>query len=174
MEPHAWIREVIADKEHHFSRYQLNLGSPEIDLLVHAPVDATGDMVKASQPETLALLAWAANSRRTRFKRIYFWSAETGIVLLAPTEVDLPTPNFDFSKGYPTNGFLMSSAGPFATTYPGDPPREYDFGVVEPEVILVPPTSAEFRKRHPDFSKKHLRCKVIASETEAKILLERV
>ena len=174
VEPHTWMQEAIADKERHIHRYQSNVNSIEIDLLVHTPVDSSADMVKTSSPHFMVLLQWAANFRRSRFRKVYFWSAATGIVQLAPSESHLQKPVLDFSLGYPTDGYVMSSAGPFKTTAEGESPIEYDFGEIEPAVIIIPPTSAEFQKHRPNFTLSKLRCRVIASATGVNVVFQRV
>ena len=171
-EAHVWTLEAIADKASKLGAYRQSVGSEEVDLLIHGPKDPNGDILRATSLPERNQIRWAANQDSGGFKNIYFWCSDSGVERIFPSRVPVDPPRFDFTHGYPTDGFVMTSAGPFKTVAEGEAPVEYDYGIVEPEVLIIPPTDARFLVHVPHFKLKRFRLKIVASSTSAESFIE--
>jgi len=162
MEAHIWAREAIADKDRKIAAYRRNSGVQDIDLLLHAPY-SVGNLFSISHPVELAQIKWAARLANSSFTNIYFWNPKAGIEKVYPLSSSTEFPQLDLSQGYPTSSFLQGRTGKIVTTQEGEPPEEYDFGIIEPALIIIPPTDPEFRELKPHLSTKRY---LIRNETK--------
>lgn len=172
-EPHSWMKEVIETKAKNIRQYKLNSAADKMWLLVHTPLSEKDNTIRYKNKTTIELLKFAATNSKHKFDRIYFWDPHNGIQKLFPINYQNNKLNFDFSKGYPTDSFLMSRAS-FKTTSSGEPPKTYDFGIVEPRLIVIPPIDPEFKRHKPNISNYKYHFKIIAKETDAELLFQRI
>jgi hypothetical protein len=172
-EPDLWVENAIRDKQSKLSAYRRNLGSERVSLVIHTPVGLKEPLVRIANPAVMSLIRSAATHTSHQFDAVYFWDSAIGIEKLSPTVPPWPKTNVVCDGGYPTDGFLMGTA-PFSTTKEGEPQRFYDFGVIEPRVLLVPPQSAEFRKYKAKYKNPKQRVTILAGTTDARFSFQAV
>jgi hypothetical protein len=167
-EPDHWVECAIREKQAKLGAYRRNLGSERVSLVIHTPIGLKEPLVRVANPAVMSLIRSAATYTLHHFDAIYFSDPEGGIEKLSPTVPPWPKSQAVFDGGYPTDGFVIGTA-PFITTNSGEPPRLYDFGVIEPRVLLVPPQSVEFRRHKPKYRNPKLHVSILAGATDAKI-----
>lgn len=149
-EPHTWLRDAVEDKSRSVPQYLAESDCESVSLVIHSPLLAQNDFVKLHQKNVRELLGSTAQSLSTQYERLFFWDPKHGILQLTPAEDPWPTTTFDLSNGYPTNSFVMSATS-FSTLAEGEEPITKDYGKVKPELIVVPPSSAEFSGLAPNY-----------------------
>jgi len=167
-EPDHWVEEAIKDKQKKLDAYRKNLGTDRVSLVIHTPVGLKEPLVRVSNPAVMSLIRSAATHTTNHFDAIYFWDSSLGIEKMSPTLHQWPRMQVTFDDGYPTDGLLIGTT-PFTTTKEGEPPTVYDYGVIEPRVLLVPPQSPEFLKRKAKFKNPKQHVIITARATDASI-----
>lgn len=170
-EQHFWVKEAIESKKKKISAYKRNCGTNRIWLLIHAPTSAIDNTIHYEKNEIMGLMKYAAKKTNHNFEEVYFWGPKTGITKLYPVSPVWTEVKFDFERGYPTNGFVMAKAK-FFTTEEGAQPVEYDYGVVTPDIIVVPPLDPEFRNHQPRYTIRKYRLRVIAGATDGQVTFD--
>lgn len=170
-EAHIWVKEVIADKGRHLAQYRSASGAAEVNLLIHTPIDMNADVIDPVRPGEMNQIRWAAATSHTEFKNVFFFDPRIGVERIYPPSRPFVEPAYDFSKGYPTSGFVLASAGPFTTTSEGAPEVDCDFGEVETQVLVVPPVDPRFKKHKPHYVQRRHRCTIRAGSTTAEMTL---
>ncbi|MEW8348693.1 MAG: hypothetical protein AB2687_10315 [Candidatus Thiodiazotropha taylori] len=173
LEQHFWVKEAIESKTKKTSAYKRNTGAEIIWLLIHAPISEKDTTVRYDNDQIMGLIKHAANKTPHSFERIYFWDPINGIRIIFPANNVWESVNFNFDDGYPTDGFTMAK-GKFTTTKEGDEVQLYDYGLVTPDEIIVPPLCPEFKKHKPRYKRKKYRIKILAGATDAKFTFEPV
>lgn len=171
-EPHSWTKEAIETKTNKTAAYRKNVNADEVWLLLHSPTSAQDHTLRYENEIIIELIKYAAAHTEHKFDTIFFWDPVNGIQIVYPSNRILKNLEFNFEDGYPTDGFLVGTAGPFTTTEVGAEPYEINYGIIEPEVIIVPPVDPEFRKHKPRFKLKKYRVSAMVGATEAKISYE--
>ena len=170
-EQHYWVKEAIESKTNKIGAYKRNCGAEKIWLLIHAPVSEKDTTVHYEKNEILELMKYAAKKTPHNFERIYFWGPKIGIKKIYPVDPVWDSVAFNFEGGYPTDGFVMTTAK-FTTTEEGAEPVLYDYDQVIPDEIIVPPADPEFKKYKPRYTKKKYRIKILAGANDARISIE--
>lgn len=165
MEAHVWVREAIAEKDRLVPEYRRVAGVSEVSLLIHTPTASNTDVLTPLSSGEMNQIRWAAATVKTRFQSIYFFDPRVGVERVYPPSQPFFEPTYDFTVGYPTSGFVLTSVGPFTTTAEGAAPVDYDFGEVETQVLVVPPMDAQFRRYKPNYISKRYRYTVRAGST---------
>ncbi|MES2840000.1 MAG: hypothetical protein V4794_06965 [Pseudomonadota bacterium] len=168
-EAHIWVSEAIAEKQRDFRTYRRNFPEGEINLLIHSPIEKSSSSINPSDAGVMNQIRWAAARARTKFNAIFFFDPDTGVERIRPPSRAFVEPVYDFSRGYPTSSFTMTSCGPFTTTKEGDSPVNYDFGAAHLEVLIVPPVDAQFRKYPPYYVSKRYRYTAETGSTTAQV-----
>jgi hypothetical protein len=172
-EPHVWVREAIRQKSSLLSEYRKNSGCDRISLLIHAPISETDRTIRYKNESVMQMIGFAAQSPASAFCEIYFWAPDTGIEKLVPRSPPWTPFRVDFERGYPTDGFVLGG-GVFTTTKDGEPPKIFDHGIVEPELIIVPPEDPEFQRHEPNFERRRYRMRVTAEATTARVSYDQI
>lgn len=172
-EQHIWIKEAIESKTNKIGAYKRGCGADIIWLLIHTPVSEKDTTVRYEKDEIMGLIKYAAKKTNHHFDEIYFWNPKNGITKIYPVEKVWEEVTFNFEGGYPTDGFAMAKAK-FTTTEEGGEPVLYDYGLVTPDEIIVPPLDPEFRKHKPRYKKRKYRLTVKAGATDAQSTFEPV
>lgn len=173
VEPHIWVRDAIASKQIKLNAYRQNAGTERVSLLIHIPLDEKMPVLRTESPAIMQLIRSAAKNTTHQFESIFFWSPQTGVERIFPHDPPWPDMQITFDGGYPTDGFVIGTA-PFSTTAEGEPPVLYDHGVIEPQLIIVPPQCREFRKYKPKYKNQRHRLKILAGSTTAEFSMETV
>jgi len=168
-EAHVWVLEAIADKERSFRTYRRNFPEGDINLLIHSPIEKSSSSIQPSDTGVMNQIRWAAARARTKFNAVFFFDPNTGVERIRPPSRQFVEPVYDFSKGYPTSSFTLTSCGPFTTTKEGDAPANYDFGAAHLEVLIVPPVDAQFRKYPPYYVSRRYRFTAETGSTTAQL-----
>lgn len=171
-EPHVWTREAITTKNSKIPQYRENFPSAKSYLVIHTPISERDKSIRYADAQVLDLIRWAAQTTPHSFDEIYFWH-QSGVERLWPASKQLPDPVFNFEGGYPCDGFLIGTA-PFSTTATGAEPKVYDYGIVEPELLIIPPQGETYRKYSPRIERKSYRMKITAHDTSADITFDPV
>lgn len=173
LEPHEWVKEAILKKVFKIESYKKNSNSNKIWLLIHTPLSEQDNSVRYKNPSIMELIYLAANNTKHKFDRIYFWNPIDGIKLIYPSNHHMKDCKIDLKNGYPTDNFLIGTA-PFTTTKEGEEPKTYDYGVVKPKVIIIPPKDKNFKKSRPNYRNRFVKMKIVASSNSAQMFFENV
>lgn len=153
--------------------YKKNSNADKIWLLIHTPLSEQDNTVRYKNPSIIELINLAAKNTKHRFDRIYFWNPIDGIKLIFPSNHSMKDLKFDLKNGYPTDNFLIGNAL-FTTTKEGEEPKIYDYGIVKPKVIIIPPEDKNFKKSRPNYRNKFVKMKIVVSSTSSQLFFENV
>lgn len=170
-EPDFWVEQVIMEKQSKLAAYRRNLGGENVCLVIHTPIGLKEPPVRVANPGVMSLIRSAATHTKNSFDAIYFYDSVTGVEKLVPCNPPWPKTQVVIDGGYPTDGFVIGTAS-FTTTNEGDAPVLYDFGIIEPTVLVVPPLSPGFKMHKPKYKNPRLRVSVLAGATDTKISFE--
>lgn len=165
-EQHFWIKEAIESKSKKIGAYKKNCDAEKVWLLIHDPLEQNMNLVRSENDEIMNLIKYSANRYSHGFDEVYFYSKFSGVTKIFPVSDAWASVNFNFSDGYPTSGFVQGR-GKFTTTAHGAEPRTYDYGIVTPEIIVVPPQDPEFRKHRPSYKPQNYRFTIVTGATSA-------
>lgn len=161
-EPHSWVREAIDNKLHHAEGYRANVEADEVWLLIHTPIRDSQIFVRGKVNWEAQMLRFGASSIDHNFDRIYFWEPRSGVQQIYPPRQPVERVEFDFSKGYPARSFCLFGGFKFTTPEEGEPPRKYEYEIVEPDQIRVPPIDPEFKRHEPDVQIYKYKVEIVA------------
>lgn len=172
-EPHEWVKEAILKKDAKIELYRKNSNSDRCWLLIHTPLSEQDNTVRYRNPSIMELIFLAANKTKHKFERIYFWNPIDGVKLIFPSSHQMKEFKINLKNGYPTDNFLIGKAS-FRTTQEGGEPKTYDYGIVKPKVIIIPPKDKNFRKSRPNYRNQFIKMKIVASSSSAQFIFEDV
>ncbi|SMF63382.1 hypothetical protein SAMN02745866_04092 [Alteromonadaceae bacterium Bs31] len=165
-EPHIWAKDAIEAKTKKTGAYRKNVNADEVWLLLHSPVNERDTTLRYENQIIVELIKYAAAHTKHKFSNIYFWDPKNGIQKIYPSNRILASLDINFEGGYPTDGFLIGTL-PFTTAAEGEAPYEIYYGIIEPEVIIVPPMDPEFKRHKPRFKLRRYRVSAVVSATSA-------
>jgi hypothetical protein len=174
IEHDVWMRDAVNSKQRKIDAYRRNANVQSVYLLVHAPTQQVRDLLGSRNPIVLGLLRAGCNAQKHGFSKVFFWSKETGIASLFPNELNEPLNYLKPSATYPTHSYVLYTGMTFKTTGLGEAPVTYDYGLIRPEVILVPPLTPELRSRRPNFSNPGMRVKFVANHEGGQLFYDPV
>ncbi len=168
-EPHSWVANAIEDKRHKVRGYRGSADADEVWLLIHTPIRDTQIFVRGRVNWEAQMLRFGASSVDHDFDRVFFWEPQSGVQQICPLRQPVERVEFDFSNGYPACSFCLVGGFEFTTTEEGEQPRRYEYEIVEPDQIRVPPMDPEFKQHEPHVQIYKYKVELVAKAHSADI-----
>jgi hypothetical protein len=165
-ELHTWVRLAIEKKSRNAARYREAVQCPHLGLLLHGPTEKC-PLYGFTAKDGEMLMGYGAGQAKHAFDSVLFWSQDVPVRVLHPLG-GYWTVDFDYSRGYATEGFRFA-VGSFTTTNEDEPRKRYDSGPLLPDVIMVEPLDPMLKQYQPRFERKRYRVIADVGSTDVRL-----